>query len=270
MLDFYEMYLPWLADMGLAAAGKFISAGVTLVVGFLVINLATNLLKKTLERSKLEKAAHSMIVSVARVVLYLLLIMNVASALGIDITGVVALASVLTLAVSLAMQNMLTNIVGGLTILSTHLFRSGDYVDIGGQSGTVDEISMTYTRLMTPDNKVIYIPNSTVSGAQITNYSSTGTRRVDFDVSASYDMEPESVIESLIQAGMVDKVLADPAPFAAVTSYGDSAVNYTLRVWVKTEDYWDVYFLVNKRIKGVFAENGIVMTYPHLNIHMDK
>lgn len=270
MFDFYDTFRGWLAGLGLQAVSNVLYAGVTLVVGYLVINLITNILQKTLERSKLEKAAHSMVVSVCRVVLYLLLIMNVASALGIDITGVVALASVLTLAVSLAMQNMLTNVVGGLTILSTQLFHSGDYVDIGGQAGTVDQISMTYTRLITPDNKVLSIPNSTVAGAQITNFSSSGTRRVDINVGASYDMDPQDVIDALLQAATVDKVLTDPAPFAALTDYADSVVNYTVRVWVKTADYWDVYFLINQRIKTVFEKNNIVMSYPHINVHMDK
>lgn len=270
MSDIYSLFTNWLTDLGFAAASKFISAAVTLLIGFIAINFAAKLLQKTLERSKLEKAAHSMIVSVSRVVLYLLLIINVAAALGIDITGVVAMASVLTLAVSLAMQNMLTNVVGGLTILSTHPFGSGDFVDIGGQSGTVDQISMTYTRIITPDNKVISIPNSTVAGAQITNFSTTGTRRVDVNVGVSYDMDPQDVIDALVQAGTVDKALTDPAPFAALVEYGASVINYTLRVWVKTDDYWDVFFQVNQNVKKVFAENGIEMSYPHVNVHMDK
>lgn len=270
MTELYNDFSTWLKAMGFNAAGKFVSAIVVLVVGYIAINFAAKLLKRSLERSKLEKAAHSMIVSIARVALYLILVINVASALGIDITGVVALASVLTLAVSLAMQNMLTNVVGGMTILSTHPFRSGDFVDIGGNAGTVEEITMTYTRLVTPDNKVVSIPNSTVAGAQITNFSVSGSRRVDINVGASYDMDPQSVIDALIQAGTVEKALTEPVPFAAVTEYGESVVNYTLRVWVKTEDYWDVFFEVNQRVQKIFAENHISMSYPHLNVHLDK
>lgn len=261
--------LIWIQKWGLGSAvGRVVSAVLILIVGFAAINLLTKLMKGTLERSKLEKAAHGMIVSVTRVVLYLLLVINVASALGIDITGVVALASVLTLAVSLAMQSMLANVVGGMTILSVHPFRSGDYVDIGGQAGTVEEISMTYTRLITPDNKVVSIPNSTVAGAQITNYSANGTRRVEVAVGVSYNMEPQNVIDALIQAGTVDKALTDPVPAAVITEYGESVINYSLRVWVKTEDYWDVYFQINQRIWKVFAENQIEMSYPHVNVHM--
>lgn len=260
----------WLKSMGLGAFATVIRAALFLLVGLFLIKLATNLVRKALLRSKLEKAAHSMIIGVVRVLLYVLLLINVASALGIDITGVVALASVLTLAVSLALQNMLANVMGGFTILTTHPFHSGDYVDIGGQSGTVEEITMVYTRLATPDNKIVSIPNNTVIGSQITNYSVAGTRRVDINVTASYDMAAQDVIDALLQAGAVEKVLKEPTPFAAVTDYGESAIGYTLRLWVKSEDYWDVYFQVNQRIQSVFAENRIEMCYPHLNVHLDK
>lgn len=260
----------WLKSMGLGAFATVIRAALFLLVGLFLIKLATNLVRKALLRSKLEKAAHSMIIGVVRVLLYVLLLINVASALGIDITGVVALASVLTLAVSLALQNMLANVMGGFTILTTHPFHSGDFVDIGGQSGTVEEITMVYTRLATPDNKIVSIPNNTVIGSQITNYSVAGTRRVDINVTASYDMAAQDVIDALLQAGSVEKVLKEPAPFAAVTDYGESAIGYTLRLWVKSEDYWDVYFQVNQRIQSVFAENRIEMSYPHLNVHLDK
>ena len=260
----------WLKSMGLGAFATVIRAALFLLVGLFLIKLATNLVRKALLRSKLEKAAHSMIIGVVRVLLYVLLLINVASALGIDITGVVALASVLTLAVSLALQNMLANVMGGFTILTTHPFHSGDFVDIGGQSGTVEEITMVYTRLATPDNKIVSIPNNTVIGSQITNYSVVGTRRVDINVTASYDMAAQDVIDALLQAGAVEKVLKEPAPFAAVTDYGESAIGYTLRLWVKSEDYWDVYFQVNQRIQSVFAENRIEMSYPHLNVHLDK
>lgn len=260
----------WLKSMGLGAFATVIRAALFLLVGLFLIKLATKLVRKALLRSKLEKAAHSMIIGVVRVLLYVLLLINVASALGIDITGVVALASVLTLAVSLALQNMLANVMGGFTILTTHPFHSGDFVDIGGQSGTVEEITMVYTRLATPDNKIVSIPNNTVIGSQITNYSVAGTRRVDINVTASYDMAAQDVIDALLQAGAVEKVLKEPAPFAAVTDYGESAIGYTLRLWVKSEDYWDVYFQVNQRIQSVFAENRIEMSYPHLNVHLDK
>lgn len=246
------------------------TAVVILVAGILIIRIVMKVLTAALEKSKLEKAAHSLIKSLIRTVLYLLLGLIAASSLGIDVTGIIALASVLSLAVSLSVQNLLTNIIGGFTLLYTKPFSSGDYVEIAAESGTVSEIGMTYTKLVTPDNKIVYIPNSAVVNADITNYTVTGTRRVDLTISASYDAPTEKVLEALYEAAKVPGVMADPAPFAAVTKYGESAVEYTLRVWTATDDYWTVYFAMNEKVRETFKDNGIKMTYPHLNVHLDK
>lgn len=260
----------WLTALGTGTVDKILSAVIILVIGLLVMRILMRLLKRTLEKTNLEKAAHSLITSLARVVMYVLILLSAASALGIDVTGIVALASVLTLAVSLALQNMMANVIGGFTILYTHPFRSGDYVEIAGQSGTVSEINMAYTKLATPDNKMVSIPNSAVVAAQIINFSCTGTRRVEVNVSASYEMPTQKVIDALVQAGTIDNVLLEPAPAAVISNYGESAIGYSLRVWVKTENYWDVYFEINQRVKKIFDEQGIQMTYPHLNVHLDK
>ena len=249
---------------------NFLPAVLLLVIGVLAIRVVAKGVTAALEKTKLEKAAHSLILSVVRVALYILLGLMVATKLGIDVTSIVALASVLTLAVSLALQNMLANVIGGFTILTTQPFHSGDYVEIAGQGGTVQEINMTYTMLTTPDNKLISIPNSSVVASQITNYSACDTRRVEVTVSASYDAPVQKVIDALVLAGTEDNVLLTPAPMAVVTSYGDSAINYSLRVWVKNADYWDVYFTVNQKVKKIFDEQGIEMTYPHLNVHIEK
>lgn len=260
----------WLMGLGAGILTNVLSALVVCVLGILTIRLLMALLKRTLASTKLEKAAHSLIISLARVALYVLLGLMVASALGIDITGIVALASVLTLALSLALQNMLTNVLGGFTLLTTHPFASGDYVEIAGQSGTVQEIGMTYTKLATPDNKIVSIPNSAVVAAQIVNYTVTGARRAEILVSASYDVPTQKVLDALVLAGTVDNALLDPAPKAVISTYGDSAIQYSLRVWAKTDDFWDVYFLVNQRVKTIFDEQDITMTYPHLNVHLHQ
>ena len=246
------------------------SALIILVIGIFATRIMLKLLKKTLEKSNLEKAAHSLITSLTSAALYILLGLIVASTLGIDVTSIVALASVLTLALSLALQNMVSNIIGGFTILYTQPFHSGDFVEIAGQSGTIKEINMTYTKLATADNKIISIPNSAVVAAQIVNYSAEATRRVEVVVSASYDVPTQKVLDALVLAGTVDNALLEPAPAAVITGYGDSAINYSLRIWVKTPDYWDVYFQVNQRVKQIFDEQGVTMTYPHLNVHLDK
>ena len=241
-----------------------------LVIGLLVIRLVMETVKKILAKSKLEKAAHSLIKTAVRVVLYILLALIIASKLGIDVTGVVALASVLTLAVSLAVQNLLANVFSGFTLLYTKPFSSGDFVEIAGQSGTVQEISLTYTKLATPDNKNVFIPNSAVTAAEIVNYTVLGTRRVNVDISASYDAPTQAVLEALLEAGNVPTRLEEKAPFAALSSYGDSAINYVLHVWCTADDYWTTLFTVNEKVREVFAAKGIEMTYPHLNVHLDK
>ena len=240
------------------------------VVGILMIRIINRTLKKILEKSKLEKAAHSLIRTLVKTVLYVLLGLILASALGIDVTGIVALASVATLAISLALQNMLANVIGGFTLLYTHPFSAGDYVEIAGQSGSVQEVGIAYTRLTTPDNKLVSIPNSAVVSAEIVNYTVAGTRRVDWNITASYDADPDKVVAALLEAVEDDQVLADPAPFAALSGYGDSAISYIVRVWVKAEDYWDVYHKANRQIIDVFRREGIEMTYPHLNVHLNK
>lgn len=258
----------WLKGFSSYAVSSVLPAVILLVAGILLIRLVISIVNKLLTDSKLEKAAHKLIKAAIRAVLMILLGLIVADKLGIDVTGVVALASVLTLAVSLSLQNALTNVMGGFTLLSTHPFHSGDYVEVAGQSGTVREINMTYTKLVTPDNKVVSIPNSAVVAAQIVNYSAEDTRRVEVCVSASYDAPTQKVIDALVLAGTVDNALLNPAPVAYITAYGESAISYSLRVWVKTADYWNVYFLVNQRVKQIFDEQDIAMTYPHLNVHM--
>lgn len=249
---------------------KLMGTVLILVIGVLVIRVITRLITAALEKSHLEKAAHSLILSLARAAMYVLLFLIAASQMGIDVSSIVALASVLTLALSLALQNMVSNLIGGFVILYTHPFHSGDYVEIAGQGGTVKEISMTYTVLATPDNRIISIPNSAVAAAQVVNYSSADSRRVELTVTASYDAPTQKVLDALVLAGTVDDALLNPAPSAVIVSYDDSAIRYSLRIWVKPGDYWDVYFQVNQRIKDVFDQQGIEMTYPHLNVHLDK
>ena len=266
----FEEMKTWLSAFVSDGAGKLVSGLLVLMAGIVVIRIVMTVLRKCLEKSKLEKAAHTLIKSVARVVMYLLLGLIVAQSLGIDVTSIIALASVLTLSVSLALQNALANVFGGFTLLYTAPFHSGDYVDIGTDSGTVVEIGMTYTKLQTPDNKLISIPNSTVVAGDIVNYSVTGTRRVDMTVTAVYTEPCQKVLDALMQAATDDRVLLDPAPSAVVDSFGDSTIRYNLRVWTKTENYWDVRNDVMLKVKSVFDAQGIKMAYPHIHVYTEK
>lgn len=260
----------WLNALGTYALGRLTPAIILLVAGLLAIRIVVRLVNTMLERSSLEKAAHTLIRSVVRVVMYVLLFLTLASFLGIDITSIVALASVLTLAVSLAVQNALTNIFGGFTLICTHPFATGDFVEIAGQSGTVREIGLTYTKMVTADNKLIAVPNSAVTNAQIINFTTLGRRRGEIIVSAAYSAPVELVLQTLKQAADVPGVLTDPAPNAVVVAYGDSAIQYKLYLWANTADYWGCYFAATKKVKEVFDANHIEMTYPHLNVHIDK
>ena len=262
--------LNWLANTGLNALNRVLPFLLILAGGILVIRIATKLVDKLLKKTKLEKAAHGMIRSLARTVMFVLLALMAASTLGIDVTGVLALASVATLAVSLALQDLLGNLVGGFTLVYTHPFTAGDYVEIAGQAGTVEAIGMTYTQLTTPDNKLVQIPNASVVSSEIVNYSCTGKRRVAVEISASYDAPVDAVIAALKEAANVEGILEDPAIFAAVTGYGDHAIHYVVRVWCPTEIYWDVNNATIYNIKKIFDREGIPMTYPHLNVHLDK
>lgn len=263
----FDTFTAWVTGLTM---NTLLPAVVTLLVGLIVIKAILKLIDKTMEKSPLDKAAVTLLKSVAKAVLYVLLALMVAEKLGIDVTGVVALASVASLAVSLSLQDMLGNLIGGFTLLSKHPFKAGDYVDVAGQSGVIQSIDLSYTKLTTPDNKVVSIPNSAVVAAQIVNYTVSGTRRVDISISAAYSASVEKVEQALREAAAVEGVMDEPAPFVSVTGYGDSAIQYIIRVWTKTDDYWTVHGAITHKIKEVFDASGIEMTYPHLNVHLEK
>ena len=260
----------WLTGLLGNAAHNVLSALLVLVIGLLVIRIVMGLVKKALEKSRLEKAAHTLILSLSRVALYVLLALSVASTLGIDVTGVVALASVLTLAVSLSLQNALTNVMGGFTLLSTHPFHSGDFVEVAGQSGTVQEIGLTYTKLVTPDNKIVSIPNSAVVAAEIVNYTVTGTRRLDVDLAVSYNTPVDKMLDVLRLAAVQPQVLTSPSPVVAVKSYGETSINYTLRVWCNQEAYWDLSFAIHETISNLCKQHGIAIYDPRMKIQLEN
>lgn len=262
--------MDWKAFLQSLTWSKLAPAIIQIVLGVLVNRLLLNLFDKALRKSRLEKAAYSMLRSVVKILLYFLLALMVCSQLGVDVSSLVALLSVVSLAVSLAVQGTLSNTVGGITLLVTHPFAAGDYVEIGAIAGTVSEVGITYTKLITPDNKVISIPNSVATTEQITNYSVSGTRRVEITVSASYDSPVETVKAALLEAANVPTTLFTPAPFVGVKAYGDSAITYLLHVWCASGDYMATLYAVNENIKARFDSAGVEMTYPHLNVHFDQ
>lgn len=268
MKELWEKIAQWWSTID--SAQRLLPTLVLLLAGLVVVKVIITFVNRALKRSKLEKAAHSLIRSVVKVILYALLGLIVASAMGIDVTGVVALASVASLALSLALQDSLTNVIGGFTLIYTHPFTSGDYVEIAGQSGTVQEIGIAYTKLTTPDNKMISIPNSSVVAAEIVNYTVTGTRRLDINITTSYDAPIEKVLAALREAADVPEKLEEKGIFAEVMNYGDKGIEYSVRVWTTGSDYWAVKFNINRRINAIFLRENLHMSYPQLTVHMDK
>lgn len=264
-----EWFREWLGGIGVFLKTGVLPLVTFAVAGFLLVRLLLRLMQKALSRTKLEYTAQKLISTVAKAVLYGLLFLVVASRLGIDVTGIVALASVLTLAISLAVQNMLTNVISGFTLLYTKPFHTDDYVEMAGQSGTVKSIGLTYTELTTPDNKNVFIPNSVVTASEIVNYTVLGIRRVEITVCASYASPIDTVLEALAEAAQVDTLLQDKPPFVALQAYEESSVSYIVHAWTAAEDYWTTLFSINKRIKKAFDARNIAMPCPHLNVHMD-
>ena len=250
-------------------ANKVFSAVIVTVVSLVVIKVLVMVLDRALGRTKLEKPMRTLLRNLLRGVLWSVAVIIVLRCLDIDVTALVAVLSVVGLAFSLALQNFLSNVAGGMQILASHPFKPGDFVEAGGCSGTVTDIGMFYTRLATVDNKLVELPNSTIVSANITNYSAHPTRRVEVKVSASYDAPTQRVLELLKE--LVERhplTHADPEPMIHVDAYGDSAIQYVVRVWCATEDYWTVYFDLMDSLKPAFDAAGVEMTYPHVNVHM--
>ncbi|MDE6922037.1 MAG: mechanosensitive ion channel family protein [Oscillospiraceae bacterium] len=250
-------------------ASNIFSAVLSVVISLVLIKILTRVLERALGRSKLDPPLQTLLRTVLRGALWSVAAIIVLGCLGIEVTSLVAVLSVVGLAFSLALQNFLSNVAGGMQLLASHPFAVGDFVDAGGCSGTVAEIGMFYTKLTTPDNKLVQLPNSTIVSANITNFSAQPTRRVELTVSASYDAPTEQVLALLSRmAADHPLVLDDPAPMVHVDSYGDSAIGYVLRAWCANTDYWTVYYDLMDGFKPAFDNAGIEMTYPHVNVHM--
>lgn len=250
-------------------ASNIFSAVLSVVISLVLIKILTRVLERALGRSKLDPPLQTLLRTVLKGALWSVAAIIVLGCLGIEVTSLVAVLSVVGLAFSLALQNFLSNVAGGMQLLASHPFAVGDFVDAGGCSGTVAEIGMFYTKLTTPDNKLVQLPNSTIVSANITNFSAQPTRRVELTVSASYDAPTEQVLALLSRmAADHPLVLDDPAPMVHVDSYGNSAVGYVLRAWCANADYWTVYYDLMDGFKTAFDNAGIEMTYPHVNVHM--
>ena len=238
-----------------------ILAVVLLIVCLIIKGVILKALDKGLSKSnKIEKSFHTFIHSAVNIVLWFVTAMIVCQSLGINLTVLVALVGIIGLALSLSVQDSLANLAGGITILATQPFKVGDFVDIGGTLGTVQQIGMVHTKLDSLDNRRLIIPNGSIIGGKVENYSTLPQRRVDLSVSAPFSMSIQQVnetIEAVMNAH--PKVLKTPAPFVRAEKFGEKGMDYTVRAWCQNADYWDVYFDLTQQIKEAFDQAGIAV-----------
>ena len=257
------------AGWGKLTVGRVLSALLLLLVCLTLARLLLGTARRLVERAALDERIKRYILRGLRAFLYLLTALVMAGGLNIDVSSLIALVGVFGLAVSLAVQDVLGNVAGGMVLLFSKPFTLGDYVSTADGEGEVAEITLTHTKLDTPAGQRVMLPNSKLMAGQIVNYTVRGVRRADHAVSASYDDAPEAVRSACLKAlSRTPNILPDPAPQVVLTAYGESSIEYHVRFWAKTEDYWDAHFRSLEEIHRAFAEDGVTMTYNHLNVHI--
>ena len=244
---------------------------VILIVGYRIIAALEKRLKKPGRFNKMDSTVKSFLISFMTISLKILLIVIVLSIIGVPMASLVTIIGSCAVAIGLALQGGLSNIAGGLMILLFKPFKVGDFIETNGFQGTVKSITMFYTTITTVDNKIVQLPNGNLSNNNITNFSANKTRRVDINLSVSYSSDIEKVKK--VVNGVIDKeklILKDEEKFVRLTKHDESALVFTLRVWVLTEDYWTVYFNLLENIKKEFDKNNIEIPFNQLDVHMIK
>lgn len=240
-------------------------------IGFALSTLLVNLLKKSKAFKKLDDSVKSFLASLISITLKVLVVVVAATIVGIDVTALSAVIATFGVTAGLALQGSLSNLTGGIMILIFRPFKIGDYIDNHSDSGTVTEIGIFYTTLLTPDNKSITIPNGMLSNATVVNYSTKSTRRVDIEFAVAYDSDIDKVNKVMLTvASANEKVFTDPAPFASLLRQDDRALVFVIRAWCDNADYWDVYFSLEENMKKAFDAVGIEVPYRQLDVHFDK
>jgi len=255
---------------------KFISAlpvlVFALVVFFLGIIFSKIILRITagfMERSNIDNTAGSFLISLVRVMLYLLVAIVALSILNVPMTSIVTVIGTVGIAIGLALQNSLSNLAGGFIILFSKPFKCGDLIEIDSSLGTVDSIGILYTKIITPDNKSIFIPNGKITDAKIINYSESSTRRVDlvFDIGYSDDFEKaRKIIENVIEADSL--ILSEPEPLVRMCSHKESSIGISVQVWTQNENYWKVFYNMTENVKIEFDRNNVEIPYNQLDLHI--
>ena len=249
--------------------GRILAALIIFIIGKILVNWANKLFAKMLNKRKVEPSIQSFLKSIVNITLLVLLFLAVIGKLGIELTSFAALLASAGVAIGMALSGNLSNFAGGVIILIFRPYRVGDYIEAStGAAGTVKEIQIFHTVLVTADNKTVYAPNGAMSGAVVTNYSKLDTRRLDFTINVEYGCDFKQVREILL--GLIEadqRILTTPAPFVELGALSSSSVDITVRVWVQASDYWAVNFDMNKNVYATFNEKGISFPFPQLTVH---
>ncbi len=258
-----------LTEAGLDLIMKVLFGIIILIVGLVIAKWVVKIISKSKAMQKAEPGIAKFTTNMLSFALKLFVIFTVAMIIGVPAASIVALIGSAGVAIGLALQGSLSNIAGGIMLVFFKPFKVGDFIDSGdGASGTVTDINVFYTTVLTPDNKVLVIPNGGLANKPIINYSEKETRRVDLAFGVAYNSDLDKVKEVMLRVGSShEKTLKDPAPVVLVTAYKDSSIELTLRFWCDNSDYWTCYFDVNESMKKAFDEAGIVIPFPQLDVH---
>ncbi len=250
---------------------KLLGAIIIFIAGVKFTSWVSKWLRNSSRLNKLDDSLRSFLASFIKIITYVLIVITVAMILGVPATSFITVLASCGVAIGLALQGSLSNFAGGLMILFFKPFKVGDFIEASGETGTVVEISVVYTELLTLDNKRITMPNGTLTNSIIKNYSSEELRRVDLTFNVAYDSDDQTVktiIRDIIEAH--PQALKDPAPFVRVSEHSDSAITYTVRIWCKNADYWTVYFDILENVKASFDKNNITIPFPQVDIHINN
>lgn len=262
-----EKIYTWLIQYGL----KFIGAILILIIGFWLIKKIIKYFTKFLTKRNVDPGLISFLKSFLSIALKIAIIISVMDMVGIKMTSFIAILSAAGLAIGLAFQGSLSNIAGGVMILLFKPFKVGDFIETQGYSGTVTEILLFYTILKTVDNKVIVMPNSSVSNNTVTNFTRQKIRRIEWKFSVAYNTDykvARDIIENVILAD--SRILNDPPHFIGLAEMADSSINIIVRAWTSTDDYWNVFFDINEKIYSTFNEKQINIPFPQMDVHIKK
>lgn len=244
---------------------KALSSILILIIGFKVVNLIDYRLNRGKNFIKIDPTLKSFLSSATRMGLKGLVVITAILQIGVQVTSFIAILGTAGLAVGLALQGSLSNLAGGVLIIFLRPFRVGDYIEGNGHSGTVRDIGLFYTHLTTPDNKAVIIPNSGLANSSLTNYSEHSERRVDFEFGVSYDSDIKTVKKVILEViERNELILKTPEPFVRLANHGASSLDFKVRVWVASENYWDVFFTTQEEVKEAFDKAGIEIPYPHM------